>query len=166
MTVVDENIGIKTHKSLINQIEDCEKIYLLLNKYIVNDIAKICMNYLIFNIKDQDEQLLYDKYNPQCISVECDNCNYAKYELSYYSQYIINGRVAYKRERICNRNMQQDRQVVLFLKLNCVLELARQNITELTNSTDVPRPIDIYFINVELNVFVLCYNLKSLSSIK
>ena len=60
-----------SNKKDYNKIKDYDIIYSVLNEHIVNKIANICMDYLIFNIKN-NEQHLYDKYHPHCIMIGCE----------------------------------------------------------------------------------------------
>lgn len=71
-----------------NEIEDYDNIYSTLNEYIVNDLVKICMDYLLFDITNQ--QHLYDKYHPHCIRIDCEKVESPrfKFRIDCYRKYI------------------------------------------------------------------------------
>jgi len=71
-----------------NEIEDYDTIYSTLNEYIVNDLVKICMDYLLFDITNK--QHLYDKYHPHCIRIDCEKVESPrfKFRIDCYRKYI------------------------------------------------------------------------------
>jgi len=77
----------KNKEDEYNEIRDYGTIYSTLNKHIANDLAKICMDYILFNI---NKQQLYNKYHPRCVRIECEKLNNFQFKLrtNCYRKYV------------------------------------------------------------------------------